>query len=253
MLILSMQTGESLWSQCTASVVTKTCPYPIRQGLTGSSHRLVPACTTYPMEPLGDMMLGMSDDHPRPDTGHLDMSSHGQTPDVSLDTAMSIRDTAARADVTEKTVRRWIKSGRLHAIKLGGQYRITVADLETARAVGDVHDVQVRSTQRLDTGHDSPSVDMSRRLDSEQGRQEAGPLDLRPLVDHIAALESQVQQLTEVSTMWQFRARQLEERLQAITAGENVPDTAPEPPGSTETSDTVLQGLRTWLRRLWPS
>jgi len=49
-------------------------------------------------------------------------------------------------------------------------------------------------------------------------RAKAPPL--RPLVDHIAALESQIQQLTEVSTMWQFRTRQLEERLQAITAGE---------------------------------
>ncbi len=193
-------------------------------------------------------MPGMSDDHPRPDTGQRDTSSHDQTPDVSLDTAMSIRDAAARTDVTEKTVRRWIKSGRLHAIKLGGQYRITGADLETARAASDV---QVTSTQRLDTGHDSPSVDMSRRLDSEQGRQEAGPLDLRPLVDHIAALESQVQQLTEVSTMWQFRARQLEDQLKQLSAGEIVPDTVPEPPRSPETNETGPRGawhrLRRWL------
>ncbi|MDQ3541017.1 MAG: helix-turn-helix domain-containing protein [Chloroflexota bacterium] len=167
---------------------------------------------------------------------------------------MSIRDAAARANVTEKTVRRWIKSGRLHAVKLGGQYRITVADLETARLASpdtDVHDVQVTSTQRLDTGHDSPSVDMSHRPDSGQGRQHAEPLDLRPLVDHIAALESQVQQLTEVSTMWQFRAHHLENELKQLAAGEIVPRTTSEPPGSSRSDETgprgVLDQLRRWL------
>ncbi len=197
------------------------------------------------------IMPTMSDDHPRLDTEPLDTSAHDQTPDMSLDNAMSIRDAADRAGVTEKTVRRWIKSGRLHAVKLGGQYRITVADLETARAASDVHDVQVTSTQRLDTGHDSPSVDMSSRPDNGQGRQQAQPLDLGPLVDHIASLESQVQQLTEVSTMWQFRAHQLEERLKQLSAGEIVPQTAPGPPGLPQTSDTGLRGLWARVRRLW--
>ncbi len=197
---------------------------------------------------LGDMMLTMSDDHPRPDTGHLDMSPHDQTPDVSLDAAMSIRDAAARAEVTEKTVRRWIKSGRLHAIKLGGQYRVTVADLETARAASDV---QATSTQRLDTGRESPSVDMSTRLDSGQGRQASAPVDLTPLVEHIASLESQVQQLTATNTMWQTRAAHLEDQLKQLSAGEPVPQTVPEPPGSPRSDETgprgLLDRLRHWL------
>ena len=53
----------------------------------------------------------MNDDQPRLDTGHLDMSPHDQTLDMSLDTSLSIREAATRADVTEKTVRRWIKGG----------------------------------------------------------------------------------------------------------------------------------------------
>jgi phage antirepressor YoqD-like protein len=66
----------------------------------------------------------MSDDHPRPDIGQLDTSPHDQTPDVSLDNAVSlnnavsIREAATRVGVTEKTIRRWIKSNRLHAVKL---------------------------------------------------------------------------------------------------------------------------------------
>ena len=201
----------------------------------------------------------MSDDYPRPDTGQLDTSSHGQTPDVSLDKAVSIREAATRANVTEKTIRRWIKSNRLHAVKLGGQYRIIFADLESARLAvpdPDGEHVQRMSAQRPNSRHDSPLVDMSSRLDSEhgghgQGRQASAPVDLAPLVEHIASLESQVQQLTATNTMWQMRARQFEEQLQALTAGETPPGIVPKPPGSPQTNETgpreVWDRLRRWL------
>jgi len=196
----------------------------------------------------------MSDDHPRLDTGQIDTSPHDQTPDVSLDTAMSIREAATQANVTEKTIRRWIKSGRLHAIKLGGQYRITVADLETARAAGDVHDVQITSTQRPDTGQDSPLVDMSSRLDSGhgghgQGGQANAPVDLAPLTDLIERQAQELQRLTETATMWQFRARQLEDQLKQLTAGEPVPQTVPEAPRSPESNETGPRGLLARVRR----
>jgi len=196
----------------------------------------------------------MSDDHPRPDTGQIDTSPHDQTPDVSLDTAMSIREAATQANVTEKTIRRWIKSGRLHAIKLGGQYRITVADLETARAAGDVHDVQITSTQRPDTGQDSRLVDMSSRLDSGhgghgQGGQANAPVDLAPLTDLIERQAQELQRLTETATMWQFRARQLEDQLKQLTAGEPVPQTVPEAPRSPESNETGPRGLLARVRR----
>jgi excisionase family DNA binding protein len=143
----------------------------------------------------------------------MDMSSHDQTPDLSLDTALSIREAAAAASVTEKTIRRWIKRGRLHAVKLGGQYQITESDIRQAmtEAPGD-------NVQRLDHGHPSPRVDMSSKADTGHHNVQPASVDLRPLVDHIAALEQQVQQLTEVSTVWQSRAMQLEAQLKQLAA-----------------------------------
>ncbi len=183
------------------------------------------------------------------------MSSHDQTPDMSMDNAMSVRDAATRANVTEKTIRRWIKSGRLHALKMGGQYRITVADLELASVAspeGDVHDDRPVSSRWVDTGRDSPRVDMSEGPDSGHGQgRPADTVDLAPLVDHIAGLERQVQQLTEAATGWQIRARQAEDRLEALTAGEIVPETLPEPPGSPRTNDTGPRGLWDRLRAWW--
>jgi excisionase family DNA binding protein len=192
----------------------------------------------------------------------MDTSTHDQTSDMSADTAMSIRETAEMAGVTDKTVRRWIKSGRLHAVKLGGQYRITVADLEHARDT----DTQTLDTGGVATGQDSPRVDMSNRLDSGHERDVQPPIDLAPLVDHIASLERQVGQLTETSTMWQVRALQAEERLQQLTAtittsDESGTDTTTDTTESDDTTDQIsdvqsdptMQSEGVWarLRRWW--
>ncbi len=59
--------------------------------------------------------------------------------------------------------------------------------------------------------------------------------------------------LAAAAAMWQTRAAHLEDQLKQLAPGEIVPETTPEPPESTEMSGSVLQGLRTWLRRLWPS
>lgn len=45
-------------------------------------------------------------------------------------TFLTILDLADQLQVSDKTVRRWIKSGELVAHKLGDQYRISEADLE---------------------------------------------------------------------------------------------------------------------------
>lgn len=186
---------------------------------------------------------------PRLDNDQLDISPHDQTRDMSLDTSMSIREASVVADVTEKTIRRWIKNGRLHAVKLGGQYRITVADLDRAQDTS----VQTGDMQRPAMGHDSPRVDMSSRLGTghDEGRHAGASIDLIPLVDHIADLERQVGQLTETSTMWQIRAMQAEEQLKQLAATvsdeQEVVSEAVESPQSDERPTT---GIRAWLRRL---
>lgn len=43
---------------------------------------------------------------------------------------LTIRQIARMVNVDEKTVRRWIKSGQLSAIELGGRYRVKPADLQ---------------------------------------------------------------------------------------------------------------------------
>jgi len=198
------------------------------------------------------MIAGMSDQPPRLDNGHLDMSPHDQTPDVSLDTSMSIREAAARADVTEKTVRRWIKSGRLHALKLGGQYRITVADLERAMDMPDVSSIRPAPTHQPDSGHDSPRVDMSEGLDTGQGegRHAAETIDLAPLADLIDDLTRRNADLSAAAAMWQTRAAHLENELKQLSAG-TTSETSPEAVESPQTSDPAPTGVLAWWKRFW--
>jgi len=188
------------------------------------------------------------------------MSSHDQTPDMSLDTSLSIREAATRTDVTEKTVRRWIKSGRLHTLKLGGQYRITLADLDRARdtpAEGHVHPA---GTHDLDSGHSSPRVDMSEGLDTGQGegRRVVEPLDLAPLTELIDDLTRRNADLSAAAAMWQTRAAHLENQLKQLTAGNVAPENAQEAthddakgPQLLLENDPVPTGLLAWWKRLW--
>ncbi len=204
------------------------------------------------------MIPVMSDRSQRLDAGHADVSTPstpGETLDLSLDNTLSIRQAAASAGVTEKTIRRWIQSGRLRAVKLGGQYQIAPADLTTAqedrppprdlpthdaRRVIGLDTEHADPTPRVDVGHVHPGPGVDIGLDVGHI---APAVDLRPLVDHIAALEGQVRQLTEAATVWQVRAVQAEERLQALTAGDAPPDTphaAPEPQHGAQPVETAL-------------
>ncbi len=215
------------------------------------------------------MMPPMSDQDQRLDAGHEDVSTSGETLDLSLDNTLSIRQAAASAGVTEKTIRRWIQAGRLRAVKLGGQYQIAPADLASAQEDrSEPRDIPTQDAgldtghvypdPRLDTGHSHPNPGVDTGLDT--GHMGAA-VDLRPLVDHIASLEGQVRQLTEAATVWQVRAVQAEERLKQLTAGGNTPTDAPsaaqEPQhgaqpveGSSAASASLRPAQPSWWRRL---
>ena len=46
------------------------------------------------------------------------------------DKLLSLQEVAQQTGMSEKTIRRWIKSGELPAIELGGRYRIARSDLQ---------------------------------------------------------------------------------------------------------------------------
>ncbi len=59
-----------------------------------------------------------------------------------------------------------------------------------------------------------------------------------------------MQRLTEASTMWQIRARQAEEQLKLLTAGDIVPENAPEAVESPERDGSTPTGVLAWVKRV---
>lgn len=128
-----------------------------------------------------------------------------------------VHDAARLIGISENAVRARLRRGTLAGVKHGTSWYVLIRDIDIPLEHTAVH------------------------------------VDLAPLAELIERQGRELAEMREAAAVWQIRARQAEERLLELTAGETAPETRLERPGSTETSESVLQGLRTWLRRLWPS
>jgi len=179
---------------------------------------------------------------------------------------VSARQAADALGVHERTVRRWIDGGRLAATKdESGVYHIAVTDL--ARLHAERRRCGVAAAPHLDAAPAADARTQAARLAAPgigDAASQAAGLDLRPLVEHIASLERNVERLTEAATVWQVRALQaeeraegLEQRLKQLTAGDvaqdavelrSAPPPAAEEPGQTPATPSPI---RAWWTRLW--
>ncbi len=145
------------------------------------------------------------------------------------DATVGVVEAAHLLGTTTDAVRARLRRGTLQGHKVNGEWQVIIP----APTVGQ----QDATERQQDATGNTDRI--------------ATTIDLAPLVDHIAGLERQVQQLTEAATGWQIRARQAEDQLKQLTAGETMPDTAQEAPGSPRTNDTGPRGLWDRLRAWW--
>ncbi len=145
---------------------------------------------------------------------------------------LTLEEAAAELGITVNAVRQRIKRGTLLGVKTDAGWLVDpdhrpATDRPPTRATG-------QPTKRATTPTDQQPT-----------------IDLAPLAELIERQGRELAEMREAAAVWQIRARQAEERLQAITAGESVSQTAPEPPGSTETNDPAPRRVLAWLRHLW--
>ena len=135
---------------------------------------------------------------------------------------VSLTIAAERLDLSTEAVRKRIQRGTLPGRKVEGTWFVEASALPSSSSSGrpDV------AAGRLDDNiHPSgPQLDE----DQESVRTPAGQpiVDLAPLAEMIERLHGENQRLTEAATMWQVRARQAEDRLQALEAGPIAPPVA---------------------------
>lgn len=74
---------------------------------------------------------------------------------------VSVQDAAAMARVSEYTIRRWMKSGLLKAVKVGGTYRTTREWIEEiASPVSPMTDTSNGRLKDDDNGYDSAILNL---------------------------------------------------------------------------------------------
>jgi excisionase family DNA binding protein len=149
--------------------------------------------------------------------------SAGRAIVCGMSVIMSARQAAAHCGLSEKTVRRWIASGRLNADKVGRDFQV---DLEQLAALYG----QDRG-QDADTGHDAdkfvkPAGEAS-GFAAPTFADSAAFVELVRLVDR---LQRENRSLAETSTSWQLRAellagelQQRDEQLKALQAPREEP------------------------------
>jgi len=161
---------------------------------------------------------------------------------------VSANEAAHRFGLSEKTVRRWIKSGKLNADKSGRAYRVMLSEVEALIAP--------------DTAHDrGPSTDTVRTADIHSAPSTADSMSamsgIPELVSLVDRLQAEARQHAETSAMWQERAGTLADRLAAAeskllaleapkpsTGARTAPQIA-EP--TTESPGGRLHALAPWL------
>ena len=149
---------------------------------------------------------------------------------------VTVNEAAVALGISPDSVRARLRRGSLAGEKQGTTWMVHL-DPSSAR------DEDGRRATRHDTPRDATRHDTTAR--------DRPTIDLAPLVSHIATLEDQVQRLAESNTLWQVRARQAEEQLKQLTAGNVAPETAPELPGSSPANDRGTGSVWTWVKRAW--
>ena len=144
---------------------------------------------------------------------------------------LSVAAAADRLGLTPDAVRGRLHRGTLYGEKVGPEWRVFLSEEEASTA-------NRQATQQL------PTVDQQ---DAAAGRQATDRADDGPLVALVADLARRNEELAAAAAMWQARATHLEDRLLALSAGQEAPRASPaahHAPDDDDEDDLVLTADR---------
>jgi len=179
----------------------------------------------------------MTDPADRPPTeeqqdGQQDADRHDVT---RQDATVGVVEAAHILGTTTDAVRARLRRGTLQGHKVDGEWQVIIP----APTVGQQDATEHRQDATVD------------RQDAQQSGDRMPTVDLAPLADLIERQAKELADLREAAAIWQVRARQAEEQLKVLTAGNVAPDNAPEATESPESDGSTPTGIWTWVRRVW--
>src|SRR5215212_6609960 len=156
-----------------------------------------------------------------------------------MSTHVSAAEAARMYGLSDKTVRRWIKAGKLRADIRDGAYLVAPDEVSALASRVSAH----TSVPTSAPGTDMPAEDVRPSKPAGADTFSSGNND--PLLTIIRELKAELLQTTAVAAMWQERARVLSDQL-ALAA----PQSPPEAPRSTMSPDLISQASLARLRAL---
>jgi len=161
--------------------------------------------------------------------------------DATVAPTVTVIEAARMLGVSVDAVRSRLRRGTLEGEKIEGEWHVRLpdrqdADRAPAEPTGTQQDATGNRPERQQDTFRTPTV-----------------VDLSTLAELIERQGKELADLREAAAVWQIRARQAEERLLELSAGETTTTTSSEAPRSSRSDDQPLQGLRAWWRRLWGS
>ncbi len=132
--------------------------------------------------------------------------------------SLSVAEAARRLGITPDAVRGRLHRGTLYGEKVGTEWRVFLPDVEAPTADRQATQQPPTAAQQ-DTTADQQAATVE--------RQETDRAADSPLVELVADLARRNEDLAAAAAMWQTRAAYLEDRLLALTAGDDPPPDAP--------------------------
>ena len=201
------------------------------------------------------MMSGMSDRMPTGNQQDMTVEhDSSDSPDATRQGAtvaptVTVPEAARILGVTTDAVRSRLRRRTLPGVKVAGEWHVPLAELHDTRQ--DAR--QDNQPSPTGTQQDTPDPQQDATVERQEGQQDTDRVttvvDVAPLADLIDDLTRRNADLAAAAAMWQTRAVHLEDQLKQLSAGEIVPQTVPDPPGSPQTNETGPRGLWDRVRR----
>lgn len=153
----------------------------------------------------------------------------------------TIADAARLLGVSENAVRKRIRRGTLPAYKEGDRWLVAIPT--TPATTGLVGDYPSATTD-LAADQAAPATGQATDLAAA----------ITPLAALIERLTAENRELAEAATVWQVRARHLEEQMKQLTAGQDAPQASPAVHHATKATDATPDASVPWWKfwERWP-
>ncbi len=178
-----------------------------------------------------------------PTEAQQDGRQDADRPDVTRqDATVGVVEAARLLGITTDAVRARLRRGTIQGHKVEGEWLVIVP--------GALSDRQDATGTQQDATAD--------RQDVSRDTDRTSTVDLAPLAELIERQAKELANLREAAAIWQVRARQAEDQLKQLTAGNIEPEPLhnpatidPEGPQLLQESEPATTGIAAWFRRLW--